>query len=188
MNLALVCCVPLMLANVVQDVEPTAPDERAPVPVYIQPPAVAPAPTAAPTPPNAEIPRAAPTPAAESSPPVETKQAAAPVPWKLLSKVGSGVAYGAWLVMWGVSAGLGTLGLVVWGLSTSPALESTAAGFVAGGFVLSGLGLLALTVGALALAAGVGLAITTTVLQTLDPDNQAADSFLSAFIPRTLLL
>ena len=39
-----------------------------------------------------------------------------------------------------------------------------------------------------ALAAGVGLAIGTMVLQLLKPDPEAADSMLSGFIPRTLLL
>lgn len=170
-----------------------------------QAPVIQPTPQIVPVPMPA--PQAAPPPAAPAPPPAQAApvkdtppdpnttrpgEAAAPkgpaVPWKLITKIGSGVAYGVWVLLWTVMLPAYLGGLVLLGLSTSPAVADSSAGMVLGGAVLMGVGTVLLLLGAVAVSAGAGLGITTTVLQQLNPDNEAADNIVSAFIPRTLML
>lgn len=174
--------------------QPQPQPQYAPPPAYgpqQPPPAYAPAPgPAAGGAPAQSEPALDAQPKAEE-PPVDAAPKKSPldgVPLKLLSKVGSGAAYAVWVVLWAVAVPVYGLGLFLLGLSTSPAMAGNATGMIGGGAVLMGLATLVLLLGGVALAAAVGLGITTTVLQTLQPDAQAADNPVSGFIPRTLLL
>ena len=124
----------------------------------------------------------APSPQASSNTPAS--QAPVEVPWKTITKAGSGVAYAAWVGLWTVMVPVGFAGMTLIGMS----VPQNNSGLLAGGAVLMVATVALFALGTLAAVTGAGFGIATTVQQLLHPDQHAVDSTLSMVLPLTLLL
>jgi hypothetical protein len=144
---------------------------------------VAQAPVAAPPPAVAQV-NPAPSPAPSVPSDAPASKAPTPVPWKTITKVGSGVSYAVWVALWTVMVPVGFVGLTLLGLSGT----QNNAGYLAGGAVLAVVSVALFLLGTAAAVTGAGFGIGTTVQQLLHPDDHAVDSTLSMFMPLTLLL